>query len=136
MILGLRSAIYPVGDIAAAKAWYEKVLERKPYFDEPFYVGFEVGGFELGLIPDGAAATSGARPFGVWMTWMRHWRGCSRLAQALLSRSPMLAEGSGWQQYRTRLATGSELSRIQTSIAPPCAERVAYGALSLSPFGL
>ncbi len=25
-----------------------------PYFDEPFYVGFEVAGYELGLLPDGA----------------------------------------------------------------------------------
>jgi predicted enzyme related to lactoylglutathione lyase len=62
MILGLRSAIYPVADILAAKLWYGKVLERKPYFDEPFYVGFEVGGFELGLVPDEESATAGARP--------------------------------------------------------------------------
>ncbi|MDP3909203.1 MAG: hypothetical protein Q8Q14_02335 [Gemmatimonadales bacterium] len=24
----------------------------QPYFDEPFYVGFNVGGYELGLNPD------------------------------------------------------------------------------------
>ena len=62
MILGLRAAIYPTRDLASAKAWYERVLDQKPYFDEPFYVGFAVGGFELGLIPDGEPGTSGAQP--------------------------------------------------------------------------
>ena len=49
---GLRTAIYAVADLAKAKAWYVEVLERAPYFDEPFYVGFNVGGFELGLVPE------------------------------------------------------------------------------------
>jgi len=53
--LGLRTAKYCAPDIAAAKAWYSKVLESKPYFDEPFYVGFNVGGFELGITPEADA---------------------------------------------------------------------------------
>ena len=61
MILGLRTAAYPTPDLAAGKAWYSKVLEREPYFDEPFYVGFNVGGFELGLIPDGEPGTAGVQ---------------------------------------------------------------------------
>ena len=59
MIQGLRTAIYPVGDIALGKDWYRRVLDREPYFDEPFYVGFSVGGFELGLIPDGTPSSDG-----------------------------------------------------------------------------
>jgi predicted enzyme related to lactoylglutathione lyase len=51
-IRGLRTAIYAVADLAKAKAWYAEVLERAPYFDEEFYVGFNVGGFELGLVPE------------------------------------------------------------------------------------
>jgi predicted enzyme related to lactoylglutathione lyase len=50
--LGLRTAKYRAPDIARAKAWYSQVLGLAPYFDEPFYVGFNVGGFELGLDPD------------------------------------------------------------------------------------
>ncbi|MBS0660692.1 MAG: VOC family protein [Verrucomicrobia bacterium] len=51
--LGLRTVGYRVGDkLYQAKMWYERVLGFKPYFDEPFYVGFNVGGFELGLQPD------------------------------------------------------------------------------------
>jgi predicted enzyme related to lactoylglutathione lyase len=59
MIQGLRTAIYPTPDLARGKAWYSQVLGREPYFDQPFYVGFSVGGFELGLIPDGTPGTAG-----------------------------------------------------------------------------
>ena len=48
MIQGLRTVIYPVDDITKGKEWYAQVTGRAPYFDEPFYVGFSVGGFELG----------------------------------------------------------------------------------------
>ncbi|NOS92131.1 MAG: VOC family protein [Cyclobacteriaceae bacterium] len=51
-LLGLRTAIYKVDDLAKAKEWYAQVLGFAPYFDESFYVGFSVAGFELGLIPD------------------------------------------------------------------------------------
>ena len=62
MILGLRTAIYPVNDLAKAKDWYSQVLKMEPYFDEPFYVGFQVGGFELGLLPKGESSTAGVQP--------------------------------------------------------------------------
>jgi catechol 2,3-dioxygenase-like lactoylglutathione lyase family enzyme len=48
---GLRTAVYFVDDLDKAKAWYADVLGHKPYFDSPYYVGFSVGGFELGLHP-------------------------------------------------------------------------------------
>lgn len=51
---GLRTAIYKVTDLPAAKDWYAKLFRTQPYFDEVFYVGFSIGGFELGLIPDEA----------------------------------------------------------------------------------
>jgi predicted enzyme related to lactoylglutathione lyase len=62
VILGLRTAIYPASDLTAAKQWYSQVLEQQPYFDEPFYVGFQVGGFELGLVPDAQPGTTGPQP--------------------------------------------------------------------------
>lgn len=60
-LLGLRTVVYPVADLAAAQRWYSEVLGQSPYFAEPFYVGFNVGGFELGLVPDGRPGTDGAQ---------------------------------------------------------------------------
>jgi predicted enzyme related to lactoylglutathione lyase len=56
MFLGLRTAIYYVDDIAKGRNWYSALLGFAPYFDEPFYVGFNVGGYELGLQPTEAGA--------------------------------------------------------------------------------
>jgi lactoylglutathione lyase len=49
--LGLRTVGYKVGDLQKAKDWYTKVFDTMPYFDEPFYVGFNIAGYELGLMP-------------------------------------------------------------------------------------
>ena len=49
---GLRTVIHPVADLVGAKLWFTDLLGYGPYFDEPFYVGFEVAGYELGLLPD------------------------------------------------------------------------------------
>ena len=64
MFQGLRTVIYGVDDLEKAKAWYSSVLGIEPYFDQPFYVGFTVGGFELGLDPDAPRGTSG--PVAYW----------------------------------------------------------------------
>lgn len=52
----LMTAIYPAPDVAKAGAWYAEAFGVQPYFDEPFYVGFNVAGFELGLVPSQAGA--------------------------------------------------------------------------------
>lgn len=52
MLLGLRTVSYKVPDLARAKEWHREVFGITPYFDEPFYVGYNVGGYELGLDPD------------------------------------------------------------------------------------
>ncbi len=66
MIQGLRTVIYQVDDLQAAKDWYSSVLDIKPYFDEVFYVGFNVGGYELGLDPDGEKVTKGNNAIAYW----------------------------------------------------------------------
>ena len=64
MIHGMRTVAYPVGEnLAKAKAWYAQVFGVAPYFDQPFYVGFAIGGFELGLIPDGQPGTQGSTAY-------------------------------------------------------------------------
>lgn len=47
--LGLRSLIYPVKDLEASKNWWTSALGVEPYFDSDGYVGFNLGGYELGL---------------------------------------------------------------------------------------
>ena len=66
-ILGLRTVVYHVPDLDRAKAWYSSVLGIEPYFDQPFYVGFNVGGYELGLDPDPSAGSPG--PGGTGAYW-------------------------------------------------------------------
>ena len=66
MFQGLRTVIYHVDDLQKAKEWYSKVLGTEPYFDEPFYVGFNVGGFELGLDPDMKGVSKGSNVVAYW----------------------------------------------------------------------
>jgi predicted enzyme related to lactoylglutathione lyase len=66
MFLGLRTVIYHTPDLAKAKAWYQAAFGVAPYFDEPFYVGFEIGGFELGLHPDVSGVTFGNNAVAYW----------------------------------------------------------------------
>jgi predicted enzyme related to lactoylglutathione lyase len=58
MLQGLRTTIYATADLAQAAAWYGSLLGLAPYFNQPYYVGFNVGGYELGLVPDGDGATT------------------------------------------------------------------------------
>ena len=48
---GLRTTVYKVPNLSEAKTWYSKAFKTEPYFDEPFYVGFNIMGYELGLLP-------------------------------------------------------------------------------------
>ncbi len=65
--LGLRTVIYRVPDLERAKAWYSAAFGVSPYFDQPYYVGYSIGGFELGLDPD--LSEGGAGPGGSVAYW-------------------------------------------------------------------
>jgi catechol 2,3-dioxygenase-like lactoylglutathione lyase family enzyme len=64
-LLGLRTVIYPAPDLEEAKLWWSNFLGLAPYFDEPFYVGFNPGGYELGLLPDADPADGALTYWGV-----------------------------------------------------------------------
>ena len=66
MFQGLRTVIYNVDNLEKAKAWYTEALGIKPYFDQPFYVGFNIGGFELGLDPDMSGVSKGNNAVAYW----------------------------------------------------------------------
>lgn len=66
MFTKLRTVIYHVSDLTKAKKWYAAITGRQPYFDEPFYVGFDIDGYELGLDPDMTGVVSGNTAVSYW----------------------------------------------------------------------
>src|SRR5215218_94758 len=62
----LRTVIYHVDDLEQAKQWYKAITGVEPYFDEPFYVGFDINGFELGLDPDMTGVEQGNQSVAYW----------------------------------------------------------------------
>ncbi len=57
--------VYPVKDLAQARAFFNELLGVKPYFDQPFYVGYRVGEQEIGLDPN-AGSAGHSEPVGYW----------------------------------------------------------------------
>jgi len=66
MLNKIRSVIYHASNLNEAKEWYKKVIGAEPYFDEPFYVGFDINGFELGLDPDMNNIQTGNNAVAYW----------------------------------------------------------------------
>ena len=63
---GIYTTIYRVPDISAAREWYTRVFGVEPYFDEPFYVGFNIAGYELGLQPGEPSGADGGGVVAYW----------------------------------------------------------------------
>lgn len=55
MATGIRTVIFPVGDLDRAKARYIALLGTEPATDQPYYVGFNIDGQDIGLDPNGHA---------------------------------------------------------------------------------
>ncbi len=55
MTEGVKTVIYPVKDLAAAKALYGALLGVEPDMDQPYYIGYRVAGQDIGLDPNGHA---------------------------------------------------------------------------------
>jgi predicted enzyme related to lactoylglutathione lyase len=88
LLQGLRSAIYTVTDIVQAREWYVRALGIEPYYDQPYYVGFSVGGYELGLNPDVSSSQPG--PGGS----VAHW-GVADIEAAVAHLKSVGATGDG-----------------------------------------
>ena len=50
---GIKTVLHPVSDLDAAKAVYAALLGTQPQHDASYYVGFDVAGQHIGLVPDG-----------------------------------------------------------------------------------
>jgi predicted enzyme related to lactoylglutathione lyase len=62
---GLKTIIYPVRDLAAATALYRELLGVPPTTEQPYYVGFDVAGQQVGLDPNGHR-NGQVGPVGYW----------------------------------------------------------------------
>src|SRR3954451_10059339 len=65
MSQGIKTIIYPVTDLAAAKTVYGRLAGVEPYADEAYYVGYKVGGQDIGLDPNGHRE-AGVGPISYW----------------------------------------------------------------------
>ena len=50
---GIKTVLHPVSDVTAAKAVYTALLGVAPQADTPYYVGYDVAGQHIGLVPGG-----------------------------------------------------------------------------------
>jgi predicted enzyme related to lactoylglutathione lyase len=53
MTTGFRTVLFPTADPAKAKAVFTELLGAAPVVDEPYYVGWNVAGQDIGLVPGG-----------------------------------------------------------------------------------
>ncbi len=100
--LGLRTVIYVNNDLQAARNWYADVLGFQPYFDEPFYVGFNVGGYELGVMPADELNQSGGG--GVLAYW--------GVANAETAHATLLAKGAKEREPVTEVGGGIKVATV------------------------
>jgi predicted enzyme related to lactoylglutathione lyase len=52
---GIKTVLHPVTDLAAAKPVYTALLGVPPMADASYYVGYEVEGQHIGLVPGGSS---------------------------------------------------------------------------------
>jgi predicted enzyme related to lactoylglutathione lyase len=50
---GIKTVLHPVSDVEKAKPVYAALLGTPPQHDGPYYVGFDVAGQHIGLVPGG-----------------------------------------------------------------------------------
>jgi predicted enzyme related to lactoylglutathione lyase len=64
-IEGIKTVLHPVTDLDKAKAVYTALLGTAPAADSPYYVGYDVAGQQIGLVPPGGPQSMSA-PVAYW----------------------------------------------------------------------
>src|SRR5829696_3541924 len=108
MTEGVKTIMYPVTDLASAKTLYGELLGVEPYMDEPYYVGFNIEGQNIGLDPHGhSEGMTGPVAY-------RHVNDIEERLQALLDAGAAAHQGAGTSAgascsppSKTRTATSS-----------------------------
>lgn len=101
MTSGMKTVIYPVKDLARAKAQFDKLLSVEPQMDEPYYVGYRVGDQDVGLDPHGHDHGM-TGPVGYWHV--------DDLAETL---TQLLAAGAEPQQDVTDVGGGKLIASVK-----------------------
>jgi predicted enzyme related to lactoylglutathione lyase len=61
---GVKTILFPVRDVEAAKAVFSKLLGVDPIADAAYYVGWRIGDQDIGLVPNGhKAGMTGPTPY-------------------------------------------------------------------------
>lgn len=113
MFLGLRTVVYPATDLAASKAWWSEVLGIQPYFDEAFFVGFNPGGYELGLMPTDDPS---AGPRTYWGVRDIEAAGKRMIAAGAVADEPVQDVGEGIRLGTFRTPLGYSVGLIENPV--------------------
>jgi len=115
-LLGLRTVIYPAPELRAATNWFTGLLGQEPYFEELYYVGYNVAGYELALDPNADPADGPRTYWGVSDADVG-------LAALLAAGAEPLTEvtdvGDGIRVATVREPSGSTLGIIENSHFAP-----------------
>jgi catechol 2,3-dioxygenase-like lactoylglutathione lyase family enzyme len=122
VFLGLRTVVYPAPDLAASKSWWAAVLGIEPYFDQPFYVGFNPGGYELGLAPD---ADPAGGPHTYWGVRNIDLAGERLIAMGAVVVEPVLDVGEGIKLGTFRSPAGDLVGLIENPVFKLQPEQIA-----------
>ena len=114
MTSGIKTVIYPVRDLARAKALYGSILGVEPDMDEPYYVGFSVGGQHIGLDPNGHQ-NGMTGPVGYWHVDSIHQSIKVLLAAGAVEHQPIQDVGGHRLVASVIDADGNVIGLIQAS---------------------
>ena len=106
---GIQTVLHPVTDLAAAKAVYTALLGISPQSDAPYYVGYEVAGQQIGLVPGGAAQGMSA-PVAYWHVADIEAKLAEVTAAGATVKEPRTMSGAAawWPPSPTPMATSSD----------------------------
>ena len=94
MFDGIASVIFPTSNLEVDKTLWQAALGVTPYFDEPFYVGFNVAGCEFGLDPN-AADDGLPYPVTYWKTTDIYASHAALLAAGAITHRDIKSVGDG-----------------------------------------
>jgi predicted enzyme related to lactoylglutathione lyase len=112
MTKGMKTVIYPVKDLAAAKALYGRLFGVEPYADEVYYVGWYVGDQNVGLDPNGAAKGM-TGPVGYWHVDDMDETLAALLAAGAQAQQPVTDVGGGRLIATVTDADGNVIGLLQ-----------------------